>query len=364
MEQREATIERLKRLLVPSTLGGWVLAVFLLLLVLCAWAYSARDALFKTYRGMQPGADPGPALAASEKLELKKTASGARVTLTWIYAEENYVSMGFGVENLKEGRRAAGHPVDLDPLLGFEPLRRRQEEYLRKHGLGTDHVDLTDQSDTNFRVVESVGTSSESPDNMGKGPLQHNVAFKPEEGLEPSEDHRFRLEVPLVEQPVVSLEEKQLPPEPFPGEPFVFEFEIPVHAVPMVEVNEKATAEGVTLTLDRVLNSPGRPQAVVCYELPDDEHSWTLHGGEGSLEGGHNKSGWTGSGDITYNPPGKCQNLMLKAPVEGRSSVEVGMIEGYRDCPSGNDEAAEACLNAEPERIEGPWRFEFEVPNP
>ncbi len=198
---------------------------------------------------------------------------------------------------------------------------------------------------------------------MAKGPLQNMVAFKPEEELELSEGHHFRLEIPLVEQPVVSMEEKQLPPEPFEGEPFVFEFEIPVHAVPVVEVNQEVRAKGVTLTLERVLNSPGRPRAVVCYELPDDQHSWTLYGGKGSLEGGHNKSGWTGSGSITYNPPGKCQKLMLEAPLEDRSSVEVAAIEGYPDCPSGNVEALKACdKKIGYRRIRGPWRFEFEVP--
>jgi hypothetical protein len=227
MEQRGTTIERLKRWLVPSTPGGWVLTAFLLLLVFCTWAYSARDVLYKTYQGMQPGADPGPAFAASEKLELKKTTSGARVTLNWVYAEENYVTIGYEVENLKDGRRVAGHPAELQPLLGYEPLRRREEKYLEKHGLGTEHVDLTDQSGTNFRMVDNSGETAEGPDNMVEGPMVHMVAFKPEERLEPGEGHRFRLEVPLVEQPVVPPEERQLPPEPLPGEPFIFEFDIP-----------------------------------------------------------------------------------------------------------------------------------------
>ncbi len=361
MEQREA-IERLKRLLVPSSCGGWVLAAFLLLLVFCAWAYSARDTLYKTYQGMQPGADPGPAFAASEKLELTKTAGGARVTLNWVYAEEQYVSIGYEVEDLQDGRRAGGHPAELQPLIGFEG----DEAAFQKEGLGTDVVELTDESGTDFRMVDNMGTMSGGPDNMAKGPLQNRAAFKPEGNLEPSEGHRFRLEIPLVEQSVVPPEEKQLPPEPFEGEPFVFEFEIPVHAVPVVEVGQKVRAKGVTLTLDRVLDSPGRPQAVVCYELPDDEHHWTLHGGKGTLEGGHNKSGWTGSASITYNPPGKCQNLMLvEGPLEGRSSVEVAVIEGYPDCPSGNVEALKACdKKIGYRRIRGPWRFEFEVPNP
>jgi hypothetical protein len=54
MEPRGA-IDRLKRLLVPSSCGGWVLAALLLLVVFCAWAYSARDDLYKAYLGLQPG---------------------------------------------------------------------------------------------------------------------------------------------------------------------------------------------------------------------------------------------------------------------------------------------------------------------
>ena len=46
-------------------------------------------------------------------------------------------------------------------------------------------------------------------------------------------------------------------------EPFVFEFEVPVHAV---RVNQKAKVRGVTLRLDRVIYSPGRPRADICYE--------------------------------------------------------------------------------------------------
>ncbi len=33
-------------------------------------------------------------------------------------------------------------------------------------------------------------------------------------------------------------------------------------------------AEGIAITLERVVDSPVLPQAVVCFELPDNEHSW------------------------------------------------------------------------------------------
>jgi hypothetical protein len=56
----------------------------------------------------------------------------------------------------------------------------------------------------------------------------------------------------------VKTGQKAPPPEPV-GEPFVFEFEIPVLPAPVVEVNQKDTANGITLTLERVMDSPGRP---------------------------------------------------------------------------------------------------------
>ena len=77
-------------------------------------------------------------------------------------------------------------------------------------------------------------------------------------GLEPGEGHRFRLEIPLVEEALVPLEEKRLSPEPIPGTPFVFVFEIPVRPDSVVEAGQKETPTGTTLTLERVIDSPIR----------------------------------------------------------------------------------------------------------
>ena len=251
MDPRGAT-ERLKAWLLPSTCGGWFLAALLLVVVMCAWAYSARDDLFKTYLGLQPEAQSvgKNAYVAGERLGLKKTEAGARVTLTSVYAEERRVIVGYEVEDLKDDRRVGRHPAELQPILGFgygKPAPR-EEEYLEKHDLGTDVVALTDQSGIDFRMVNNAGQTSEGPDNMVRGPLQNMVVFKPEERLEPGEHYRFRLEIPLVQEAVVPPEDKQLPPELFKGKPFVFDFEIPVWPDPVVEVGQKETVSGVTLT--------------------------------------------------------------------------------------------------------------------
>ncbi len=227
--------------------------------------------------------------------------------------------------------------------------------------MGTDIVALTDERGTKFRMVDNNGAISEGPDNMVEGPLPNMVAFKPEEALKPSEKHRFRLEVPLLETAVVPIEEKELPPEPFPGKPFVFEFDISVRPVPVIEVGQKETVSGVTLTLDRVINSLGVDQAVFCYEAPDDEHSWFLKGGKGTTR----LAGWSMSGSMKSVPPAECQELLLQGPLEGHLSVEVTTIQGKPDCRSVKTEAAEACLEKIGDKtIRGPWRFEFDAPTP
>jgi hypothetical protein len=328
---------------------------------------SAREAASGTSRGFKPGGGAGPAYRASEKLQLTKKEAGARVTLNWVYAEENYVSIGYQVENLKDDRRVAGHPAELQPILGFgygEPTPR-EEEYLKRYGLGTDIVALTDEKGTKFRMADNSGEFSAGPKPV-KGPLEELVAFRPKKALKPGKDYDLRLQVPLYESAVVPLGEKWPPPEPFPGGPFVFNFDVPVHAVRVVDFNKKVTAKGVTLRLDRVLDSPGRPRAVVCYRPPDDEHVWFINGGAGTLLGGLSTSGWVSTGSSWGNPPKKCHKLMLNVPAEGRTSFEVRTLEGFPDCPYNKPpEVIEACEKKIGYRtIRGPWRFDFRVPNP
>jgi hypothetical protein len=64
-------------------------------------------------------------------------------------------------------------------------------------------------------------------------------------------------------------------------------------------------------------------------------------------------------------PPAKCQTLQLEGPLEGRTLVEVTSLEGMPDCRAAKPEGLEACFEKIGDRtIHGPWRFEFEVPDP
>lgn len=327
--------------LVPGTRAGWAVAL-LAVLLLSTGAYAARGVLYATFRGELPGAQ-GPVYG--EQIDQAKAAGGARVTLGWAYADEKFVVVGFDVEDLAGERRVAGQPADLQSVLVSE--EPGYEERIEKEF--PERVDLTDEGNTGFRMVGGQQQGSEGPGNMMEGPNSNSAVFQAQGDLEPGDQHRFRLEVPLQEMAVAPPPGERWPdPEPV-GEPFVFEFEVPVRPAPVFEVNERDTAGGVTLTLERVSNSPARPQGIFCFDPPDDTHDWFLTGGDLAGEGG------------PVSGKGHCLEMLLNVPLEGRSSVTVAEIEGIIPrCPSGNDEA---CAKRD-RTIRGPWTFEFEVPEP
>ena len=325
--------------LVPGTRAGWAVAL-LAVLLLSTGAYAARGVLYATFRGELPGAQ-GPVYG--EQIDQAKAAGGARVTLGWAYADEKFVVVGFDVEDLAGERRVAGQPADLQSvLISEEP---GYEERIEKEF--PERVDLTDEGNTGFRMVGGQQQGSEDPGNMMEGPNSNSAVFQAQGDLEPGDEHRFRLEVPLQEWAVAPPPGKRWPdPEPV-GEPFVFEFEVPVRPAPVFEINERDTAGGVTLTLERVSNSPARPQGIFCFDPPDDAHDWFLTGGDLTGEGG------------PVAGRGHCLEMLLNVPLEGRSSVTVAEIEGIIPrCPSGN---GEACAKRD-RTIRGPWTFEFEAP--
>lgn len=330
---------RLARL-VPNTRAGWAF-VLLAVLLLSTGAYAARGVLYETFRGELPGAR-GPVYG--EKIDQTKASEGARVTLGWAYADEKSVVVGFDVEDLAGDRRVAGQPADLQSVLvseepGYE--ERIEREFPKR-------VDLTDGGGTEFRLVDGQQQVSEGPDNMMEGPNSNSAVFEAQGDLEADAEHRFRLEVPLQESAVAAPPGEKWPdPEPV-GEPFVFEFEVPVRPQGVFGVDQQDTAGGITLTLERVSTSPGRPEGVFCFDPPDADLDWYPTGGDLEFEGG------------PVAGKGHCVEMLLNVPLEGRSSVTVGELEGIPPCPSGNDEV---CQKKE-RLIRGPWTFEFEVPAP
>jgi hypothetical protein len=337
-EDRAADGARRRPPLVPNRPLGWALAV-LSVLIVGAGVYGASGPLREVFRDGLPGSvgagsgegaarvpstQPDANLAALRtELDRTKTQDGTKVTLDWAYADERYVAVGLHTQNLD------GSDVVLQPSLWDDTVGNEAElpPYLK----------ITNASGQDF---DSVGGGTLlGPDRTGA-----DATFDAPEGIETGREHRFRLEVPLMEEPRVGVKASG---KPKPG-PFVFDFEIPVRPAPTIELNQRAEAEGVAMTLRRVVASPVVPQAVVCFEAPDNGHRWTPWFED---DGSYPK--------VTSNPQklgDGCWSLTMDRAVEGHTSVTVDHLEGFP--ASGNG------TTVQPKTIHGPWTFEFEAPAP
>ncbi len=264
----------------------------------------------------------------------------ARVTLDDVRADEESVVMGFTVQDLEDDRRNAGMAVALDLMHAGDP-----PEALRPHrGRLT-----TDEAGRYFYLVRARTGGPDPGDGPQtvRAPKAHTAVFRPFRNLEPGTSHRLRLEVSLHRWAVPPSREgaggAQAEPSP-PVGPFVFDFGVPVRRVPVFEVGQEAEAGGITLTLERVVNSPTKPRAIVRFDPPDDGRSWVPR----------LRNDWLGASEASA--PGEQEGsrwwLAMDGPAEGRSSVVVEYLRGVTLGGSPHDVRV----------ICGPWAFEFEAP--
>lgn len=276
-----------------------------------------------------------------------QTIDGAKVTIEDVRAEEGFVIIDFGVQDLKDDRRsAAGKPAALLPALASNP-----PEALPPHcGRLTDEVG---------RYFSLVGASMEE---MGpadgpearRAPKANSAVFAPPENLRPGTSRRLRFQFSLEQLPIPSSREGpeeetggRAPGEPRPPiGPFVFDLEVPVRRVPVVEVGREAEASGIKIVLERVVNSPARPEAIVRFDPPDDGRLWTP-----CL-----RRDWLAAkaAPAPGQPEGGRWSLAMGEPAEGRSSLTVEYLRGVT--PGGSPDGIRV--------ICGPWTFEFEAPDP
>jgi hypothetical protein len=357
-EQRR--LRRWRRFM-PSTRVGWAFAA-LLDLLFSMGAYAATGLLYEMFRDELPGAQE-PVVGEQLDITQRQAESGAEVTVEWAYADASYVVVGFNVKDLEEGRQVAGHPADLEPIVAIDEAGYERQIDAKF----PERANLTDEDGNDFGVIDGGGAMSESPDYMMEGPAANTIVFAAQDKIEPGNGHHFHLEIPLQAYPIVSPEEKEVPPEPV-GRPFVFDFEVPVRPAPVIKIDQKVEANGITLTLDRVVNSPGRPQAVVCFDPPDDGHRWRL--GENVRMGGplwftYPFDGGLEHGPLSAYPDGylgstpaekdRCHAVGLRPDRSGDYSFEVGQLEGWPESERVNGPE-------DIKKIRGPWRFDFEVP--
>ncbi|MGF1470132.1 MAG: DUF4179 domain-containing protein [Rubrobacteraceae bacterium] len=334
----------------------------LLMLLFSTGAYAASGLVYEMFVGELPGAD-GPVFGRQIDLNQVQTESGARVTLEWVYADSSFVVVGYTVEDLKKNRRVAGHPVDLEPIdVIYEP--RFEKEVAKQF---PELVELTDEAGKQFWTTDGGGMGSAGPAEELDGPNANTTVFVATERLSPGENHGFRLKIPLQAYPLVSEGEKELPPVPV-GKPFVFHFKTPVLPAPIEEVGQKVETNGVALTLEKVVNSPGKPQAVVCFRPPDDQHQWEL--GEAVRMGGRLWFTYPFDGGLEYNPvtaensgyvgdvPSKekqCYAVEARPDRSGNYSFTIDSLSGW---PRGQQASGPGNVKT----VRGPWKFSFDGP--
>lgn len=306
-EMTAATTRRWRFRILPRTRLGWVFAV-LAALLFSTGAYAAAgwvDELFQYSVPEIEKADFGV------QLNQRQSVDGMTITLERAYADRNNVVIGYSVEGF-DNRREIG-------LSGVPKLivnGGTSFEYIG--GLGR----VTDPSD---RSVEE-GASSDL------------AFFEPSNTLDTSNVQRFRAKL------TTASEEKDV----------VFDFEVPVRDLSVIEVGQTVEANGVSMTLDRVENSPARSQAFFCFDPPDDRYGWVP-----IVEESINSSTVFTNESLYAAGPGesdRCLGYDLHRSVYGQPgwhSITVTEIEG-RSQPTFRPEKT----------IIGPWEFDFEVPEP
>ena len=328
LEARAVATNRRSRRLPPRGRAG-VALVAVLVALFGTGAYAASTLVYEEFRIQLPGAE-GPVYG--EQLGLSQTARGVKVSLEWAYADSRNVVVAYDIDDLKDDRRVTGQPAELASA----------------DMVALNKVRLTDESGTAFISTGGQAAGSGTLDPLEEVPA--SGVYAPKKAIEPGK-HRFRLSIPVVAQALPSYDAW----EPV-GKPFVFDFEIPVRPAPIVEVNQTVEADGVALTLERVADSPARPEARVCYGAADMDYDWFITGEEDPSNGVAGLGFEPGLGEDRA-----CAVLTLSDNLDGRSTVTVDTIDGVPRCPPGDDNGC----RVDPSRVQtfrGPWTFEFTAP--
>ncbi|CAA9509308.1 MAG: hypothetical protein AVDCRST_MAG05-2923 [uncultured Rubrobacteraceae bacterium] len=339
---------------VPNTPLGWVLAAVSVLIV-GVGIYAAAEPVRELFRQGLPGtveigtkkgggtASHGEGTSGPQAGQTL-VADDVKVTLNRVYADAQFVMIGYTIEDLKEDRNIGGHPSELTPIQIDDTDRTPEVETSDL----PPRVNLTDGSGQDFDLVGGSTSHSQGVEEQ-QTPKEHLAVFAPSERLKAEGEQRFRFKIAVEETGIFLPGKNSAPTNPDSKVgPFAFDLEVPVRPAPVVQVDEEDTAEGISVTLDRVVNSPELPQAWICFEPPDDDYrDWTpwLAAQDSGPENEAMSPFQVGDG---------CWSLTLAGPVEGRSSITVAALDGFPRDPSDMREG--------PKTVRGPWTFEFEAP--
>ncbi len=121
---------------------------------------------------------------------------------------------------------------------------------------------------------------------------------------------------------------------------------------PVIEVNQTVEANGVPITLTRVVNSPVRTNAYLCFDPPEDKYDWPQVKTR-LFEGAH-----PASSSVYYS-------RHASAGLVEEGCATNSYRETLYDKPGTHTLTITELRPSDPEEggtVRGPWRFSFEVP--
>ena len=310
-----------KRRFVPRTRLGWAF-VAVAVMLFGTGAYAGTGWVTELFGYTAPEIEER---GFGVPINMKRNLGGATVTLDKVYADQGNLVIGYSVEG---GMEQSGLPKVTDD-------EGRTFEYVGGLGQGSD-PSMTPRDERRFS----------------------DLAFlEPSRKLQVAGSHRFRLDLGPASHWV---DREGRGPEGSEDERLVFDFEVPVREMQTIQVGQTVEAKGIPMTLERVENSPARTEAILCFDPPwDEEYTWVP-----VIPRPRIAASDVFGNDSLYGAPTEqkigCIGYDLFRSVHdqpGRHTLTVTSIEGRS--PSSEDRR----LMVLREKIDGPWTFEFEVPD-
>lgn len=311
----EKQVPTRERRFVPRTRLGWAL-VAVAVMLFGTGAYAGTGWVTELFDDTAPEIEEG---GFGVPINQKKTVDGATITLDKAYADQGNLVVGYSVR----GGMEPGGALKVTDGAG------RTFEYVGGLGIVTD-PSMTPRDEERFSDL---------------------AFFEPSRELPVTGSHRFRLDLGHASS---QAGRGGGPRDGLTDEPLVFSFEVPVREMQTISVGQTVEANGFSVTLARVENSPARSQAFLCFDPPrDEEYTWVPVVERPNIA----------ESDVFTN-----ESSYMEKPEKTTGCVGYDLFRSLYGDPGTHsftvlELQGRAGTKVTPDKtITGPWTFEFEVP--
>jgi hypothetical protein len=347
-EQAAAPRTRLIQFPLPRLLPRGISAVaaaLLVALVLAGGAYAITSLIGPVMR-LEPGTAYVENAGLGRKLDLRQTINGVTVIVERAYADVNRIVIGYTLEvppALTGGQSSIGAELILTDSNG--------KRYYPRHGMGNREPGSSRGSDVmSFDAAGLPADIAEMSFNLTIPEVTTTRSSGPIPTAAPPPETGAAIEVqPAGDSNVTHI-----------AGPWSFDFTIPVLAGQVIEVNQSATAAGISISLERVVVSPTETRAYLripeTSEFPSQQLQPMAHI---SMEGWSSRDHQAGPG-ISGVPVDGLHTFSVLGNLtdkHGEWTLTVDELIGWpADAAIGPDGGLEMT------RFAGPWTWTFVVP--